>query len=185
MIRLFVGIPLPPDVRQHLHLLAAGLEGAHWISPENMHLTLRFIGEIEEYRADDINDALSAIDEPSFELFLSGIETFGRGHMVHTLWAAIRNEPALVHLQEKLENALVRTGLEPERRKYTPHITLARVKKSPKGKVAGWLADHGGFNLPPFNVDQFVLYRSHLGHHGAYYEAIAEYDLVLEAQEFG
>ena len=88
-------------------------------------------------------------------------------------------------LQEKLENALVRTGLEPERRKYTPHITLARVKKSPKGKVAGWLADHGGFNLPPFNVDQFVLYRSHLGHHGAYYEAIAEYDLVLEAQEFG
>ena len=74
MIRLFVGIPVPPDVRQRLHVLAAGLQGARWISPENMHLTLRFIG-----------DALAAIHEPSFEVTLSGIETFDRGHMVHTI----------------------------------------------------------------------------------------------------
>ena len=74
MIRLFVGIPVPLDVRQRLQVLAAGLQGAHWISPENMHLTLRFIG-----------DALAAIHEPSFEVTLSGIVTFGRGHMVHTI----------------------------------------------------------------------------------------------------
>ncbi|MBC8445112.1 MAG: RNA 2',3'-cyclic phosphodiesterase, partial [Rhodospirillaceae bacterium] len=122
MIRLFVGIPLPVDVRQHLHLLAAGLQGAHWISPENMHLTLRFIGEIEEYQADDIHDTLCAIHEPSFDISLSGIETFGRGHMIHTLWAAISSEPALFHLQDKIESALVRAGLDPERRKYPPHV---------------------------------------------------------------
>lgn len=182
MIRLFVGIPLPGDVRQHLHLLAAGLEGAHWISPENMHLTLRFIGEIDEHRADDINDALNAIHEPSFDISLNGIETFGRGHMVHTLWAAVKSEPGLVHLQGNIESALVRAGLEPERRKYTPHVTVARVRKSPKGKVAAWLADHAGFNLPSFPVDQFVLYRSHLGHNGAHYETIAHYDLILKSQ---
>ena len=180
MIRLFVGIPLPLDVREHLHLLAAGLEGAHWISPENMHLTLRFIGDVDEYRADDINDALIGIRDSAFEISLAGIETFGRGYMVHTLWAAVKNEPALTHLQGKVESILVRTGLEPEHRKYTPHVTLARVRKSPKGKVAGWLGDHGGLTAPPFSVDRFVLYRSHLGHGGAHYEAIAEYFLEPE-----
>ncbi len=182
MIRLFVGIPLPGDVRNNLQFLQAGLEGAHWISHENMHLTLRFIGEIEEFQAEDINDALSAIHEPAFDISLTGIETFGRGHMIHTLWVAVLGEQALFHLQGKIESALVRAGLEPERRKYTPHVTLARVKKSPKGKVAGWLSEHGGLNLEPFTADRFVLYRSHLGHNGAHYETIASYDLIMDAQ---
>jgi len=177
MIRLFVGIPVPPDVRQRLHVLAAGLQGAHWVSPENMHLTLRFIGNVEEYRGDDINDALDAIHEPSFEVTLSGIKTFGRGHMVHTIWADMVREPALLHLQGKIERALIGAGLDAERRKYTPHVTLARVRKSPKGKVAAWLADYGGLNLPPFSVDSFALYRSHQGHGGANYEMISSYDL--------
>jgi 2'-5' RNA ligase len=102
--------------------------------------------------------------------------------MVHTLWAAIRANPVLTHLQGNIESALVRVGIEPERRKYTPHVTIARIKKSPKGKVAAWLADHGGFNLPAFDVDQFVLYRSHLGHSGPHYETIARYDLVLKPE---
>ena len=177
MIRLFVGIPVPPDVRQRLHVLAAGLQGARWISPENMHLTLRFIGDVEEHRGDDINDALGAIHEPSFVVALSGIETFGCGHMVHTIWAAIVREPALLHLQGKIERALIGAGLDAEGRKYTPHVTLARVRKSPKGKVAAWLADYGGMNLPPFNVDGFALYSSHLSHSGAHYEMISQYDL--------
>ncbi len=154
MIRLFVGIPLPRDILQRLQLLAAGLEGARWISPENMHLTLRFIGEIDEYQVDDINDALSGIHDCAFELAISGVETFGRGHMVHTIWAAVGGGAALTHLQGKIESALVRSGLEPERRKYTPHVTLARIKKSPQGKIAEWLTDHGGLNTPPFQSRQ-------------------------------
>ena len=181
MIRLFVGIPLPENVRQYLHSLAGGLEGSHWISPENMHLTLRFIGEVDEVQAADVYDALSGIDSSAFEISLSGIETFGRGHMVHTIWAAVPDDPALSHLHGKVERALVQSGMEPERRKFTPHITLARVRKSPKGKVAAWLADHGGLKTPTFMVDQFVLFRSHLGHHGAHYETLAEYALTYEA----
>ena len=170
MIRLFVGIPVPLDVRQRLQVLAAGLQGAHWISPENMHLTLRFTG-------DDINDALAAIHEPSFEVTLSGIVTFGRGHMVHTIWADIVCESALLHLQGKIERALIGAVLDAEGRKYTPHVTLARVRKSPKGKVTAWLGDYGGMNLRPFSVDGFALYRSRLSHSGAHYEMISQYDL--------
>jgi RNA 2',3'-cyclic 3'-phosphodiesterase len=185
MIRLFVGIPLPGDVRQHLHSLSGGLEGAHWISPENMHLTLRFIGEVDEVQAADINDALIGIVSPAFEISLSGVEAFGRAHMVHTIWAAVSGEPALSHVHGKVERALVQSGLDPERRKFTPHITLARVRKSPKGKATTWLVEHGGFKTPAFPVEQFVLFRSHLGHHGAHYETLAEYALthdVLEAE---
>lgn len=180
MIRLFVGIPLPSDVRERLHLLAAGLEGAHWVTPDNMHLTLRFIGEVEEYQSDDINDALTTIREPAFDISLQGLETFGRGHMVHTIWVGVKGEAPLFHLQENIESALVRAGLEPEHRKFTPHVTLARVKKSPKGKVAEWLGDNSGLQFHDFTVDRFVLYRSHLGNKGAHYEALAEYPLVLE-----
>ncbi|NQU56810.1 MAG: RNA 2',3'-cyclic phosphodiesterase [Rhodospirillales bacterium] len=177
MIRLFVGIPLPEDVRQRLHFLAGGLQGAHWISPGNMHLTLRFIGEVDEIQAGDINDTLNGIHSVAFEISLSGIEAFGRSHMVHTIWAAVASEPALIHLQGKVERAMVQVGLEPERRKYTPHVTLARVRKSPKGKVAAWLADHGGLKTPSFTVDEFVLFRSHLGRQGAHYETLTEYPL--------
>lgn len=184
MIRLFVGLPLPQHIRQHLQMFAAGLEGAHWVSPENMHLTLRFIGKVEEYRTDDINDALESLYAPEFELVLKGLETFGRGHMVHTIWAGVSPQPLLFHLQDKIESALVRAGLEPDHRKYTPHVTLARVRKSPKGKIAQWLSDHGGVMTQPFAVDKFVLYRSHLGNKGAYYETLAEYGLILEQPTF-
>jgi len=182
MIRLFVGIPLPENVCQQLHLLAGGLQGAHWISPENMHLTLRFIGEVDEVQAGDIHDALSGIRSPAFEVFLSGIEAFGRSHMVHTIWAGVPGEPALLHLQGKIERAVALSGQEPERRKYTPHVTLARVRKSPKGKAVAWLADHGGLQTPPFAVNKFVLFRSHLGRQGAHYETLAEYALGLKPE---
>jgi 2'-5' RNA ligase len=180
MIRLFVGIPLPGNVRQQLNSFASGLQGAHWISPENMHLTLRFIGEVDEVEAGHINDALAAIHCAGFEVSLSGIEAFGRGHMVHTIWAAVSAGPALNHLQGKVERAIVLSGLQPERRKFTPHVTLAQVRKSPKGKATDWLADHGGFKTPPFGIDEFVLFRSHLGRNGAHYETLAAYPLIAE-----
>lgn len=180
MIRLFVGIPLPGNVRQRLQNLTTGLQGARWISPENMHLTLRFIGEVDEVQAGHINDSLSDIQGAAFEISLSGIEAFGRSGMVRTIWAAVSGEPALIHLQGKIERALVQMGLEPERRKYTPHITLARLKNSPKGKAALWLAAHEGLKTPPFSVDEFVLFRSHLGRQGAHYETLAGYPLIAE-----
>lgn len=180
MIRLFVGIPLPDDIVQHLHGLAAGLEGAHWISRPNMHLTLRFIGQVDEVQAADINDALSRVHGTAFEASLAGLDAFGRGHMVHTIWAAVNGGAPLSQLQGKVEWAMVQADLEPERRKFTPHVTLARVRKSPKGSAAAWLADHASLIKLPFNVDEFVLFQSHLGRHGAHYEQLAQYPLISE-----
>ncbi len=177
MIRLFVALPLPDSVRRQLQMMASGLEGARWTSPANMHLTLRFIGEVDEVRAEDIDDALGEIREPAFEMALSRMDTFGRGHMVHTLWAGVRAGPELGHLQGKVERALVRAGLPPEQRKFTPHVTLARIKKTPGNKLADWLAAHGGLQTPPFPVNRFALYRSHQGHNGPHYEIVADYGL--------
>lgn len=177
MIRLFVGIPLPEEVRQHLHLIQGGLEGAHWINPASMHVTLRFIGEIDEVQAGHVDEALREIHEPAFDMSLSRLDVFGRGHRVHTLWAGIDAGPELGHLQGKVERAVVQAGLDAQRRKFSPHVTLAKVKKSPKGKVAEWLAGHGGLATEAFTVDKFILYRSHLGHNGAHYEDVAEYFL--------
>jgi len=180
MIRLFVGIALPQDVRERLAILSTGLPGARWITPENQHITLRFIGEVEEHLADDINLALSAIGGPAFRFVISGVETFGRGHRTHTLWARIEPEPALSVLQAKIEQALIRIGLEPERRKFTPHITLARIKGAQASKLARWLEANGGLTAGPVTVTTFTLYRSYLGAGGAHYEALSDYPLETE-----
>jgi len=177
MIRLFVAIPLPDDIRQDLARLSSGLPGGRWISPENMHLTLRFIGEVEEHMGPDIDGALGAIRCPEFTLRLNGVSTFGRGHTVHTAWAGIDTEPALTHLHAKIEQAMVRLGLEPERRKFTPHVTLARIKNAPHGKLALWLESYGGYRSRPFAAAVFALVRSRLGNGGAHYEVLSEYPL--------
>ncbi len=181
MIRLFVGIALPADLRRRLAALSTGLPGARWISPENMHLTLYFIGPVEEHLADDIDLALSGIGGSAFSYAISGIETFGRGHQVHTLWARVAADAALPALQAKIEQAMIGLGLEPERRKFTPHITLARTRGAQASKVAEWLQGGGGFTAGPVTVESYVLYRSHLGSGGAHYEVLSEYPLAIEA----
>ena len=177
MIRLFVGIALPLDIRERLTMVSAGLPGARWISPDNLHLTLRFIGEVDEHQVDDIDQSLAAIGGPAFRLRSSGIETFGRGHQMHTLWARIDPEPGLMALQGKIEQAMIRQGQPPEGRKFTPHITLARIRRAGETKVAQWLETYGGLTVGEISVGSFVLYRSHLGTGGAHYEVLSEYSL--------
>lgn len=180
MIRLFVGIALPSVIRERLTVASSGLPGARWIDPHNLHLTLRFIGEVEEHLADDIDLSLAAIAGPAFQLQISGIETFARGHQVHTLWARIDPEPALTVLQGKIEQAMIRLGLPPEGRKFTPHITLARIRGAAGARVVQWLETFGGLTAGPIPVGSFVLYRSHLGTGGAHYQALSEYALKSE-----
>jgi len=179
-MRLFVGIPLPVDVRECLARMSSGLKGARWISPENMHITLRFIGEVDGHMAEDIDTTLIAMAAPGFDLSLNAAGMFGRGHLVHTVWADVKPEPALNRLQAKVEQAMVRLGLEPEHRKYTPHVTLARLKKVTSQKIADWAEANAGFRAGPFRVDAFVLFRSHLGHGPAHYETLSEYPLKTE-----
>lgn len=179
-MRLFVGVKLPEDVRDRLGRLASGLAGARWIAPQNLHVTVRFIGEADTPLADDIEAALSSVHAPGFPLTLTGVDQFGRGHMAHTVWAGIEAQPALVHLRDKVESALVRVGLAPERRKYTPHVTLARLKKTPPHKIADWAEALGDLREGPFAVASFQLFRSHLSHGPVHYEVLADYPLEPE-----
>ena len=177
MIRLFVALELPEPVRGQLLALQGGVPGARWISAEQLHLTLRFIGEVAENIAHDIDDALAAIRAPSFRMELSGVGEFG-GKNPRALWAGVKNNDALLHLQRKIETALQRIGLEPETRKYSAHITLARLKAAPREKVVQFLTHGSLFATGPFPVNQFVLSSSHPSQSGSIYNPQRIYRLT-------
>lgn len=176
MIRLFVGLPVPADLGQRLETLGGGIPGARWIEARNLHVTLRFIGEVDEGLAAEIDESLANIRAPAFTLSLDGFGTFGRSKPNH-LWAAVDKAPALLHLQAKVETALARLGLVPEGRKYLPHVTLARFKDPPVTRVQDFIARNSPFHAGPWPVEHFVLFASHLGRTGAEYEAVADYPL--------
>jgi 2'-5' RNA ligase len=177
MIRLFVAIPLLEPVRTQLTMLQSGLQGARWIKPDNIHLTLRFIGEIRNDLASDIDMALSEITAPAFELALEGVNSFSRGKRPHAVWAGVAKSDPLMHLQAKIESTLVRAGLEPAARNFSPHITIARLKEMRPNRVEIWAAEHGAFHTAPFAADRFALFSSFLKSEGALYIEEASYPL--------
>jgi 2'-5' RNA ligase len=176
-MRLFVGIPLPDDVRARLAGLGGGLKGARWVAPENLHLSLRFIGEAAGGEDKDIADALKTVSATAFELSLSTLGAFDRRGRVHAIWAGVEKSDALGRLRGGVESTLVRSGLEPEHRKFKPHVTLARMKNGSARETGQFLEAHHGFSAGPFTVDHFTLFESHLGHGGAHYVALSDYPL--------
>ena len=177
-MRLFIAITLPETVQDALADLGNGLPGARWVAPENLHLTLRFLGEIDRRDAEDIDAALAEIRAPGFPLSIVGVDRFGDNRRLRQLWAGVEPHPGLLHLQSKVESAVVRSGLAPERRKFKPHITLARFKSNPGDKLGAFLSRHGLFRLPPFEVDRFGLYSSFLSSGGSIYSEEAVYELT-------
>jgi 2'-5' RNA ligase len=176
MIRLFVALSLPDNVAQSLLAMGAGVPGSKWRTRDQLHVTLRFIGEVDGLVAGAVDDALATISAPAFSLQLKGVGEFGGAHP-HTLWAGVPSNDALLHLQRKIESALQRAGLEPERRKYTPHITLARLKGTPRGRVIDFLTDHALFASAPFPVEAFNLYSSDMTPNGSIYHVEKQYRL--------
>jgi 2'-5' RNA ligase len=176
-MRLFTALAIPDSVVDSFVLLQAGVPGARWQKREQMHLTLRFIGEVDGREAAAIDDALATIAAPAFELALKGVGSFGGKHP-RDLWAGVRACEPLQHLQRKIESALQRIGLEPDGRKFTPHVTLARLKGTPNGAVADYLTDHALYASAPFAVNGFILYSSKLTSDGSIYRAEKAYGLV-------
>jgi len=176
-MRLFCAVSLPDDLRAMLGGLAIGLPGARWVAVEDLHLTLRFIGDVNRGEAEDLDAALAALRAPAVEVALGGFGTFGQGRRVHTLWVGVARTPALVHLQEKVDHAVVRAGVAPEKRKFTPHVTLARLKDPDRPRLEGFIGGQNDRPFPPFLADAVTLYRSHLTHDGAHYEALTDYPL--------
>jgi 2'-5' RNA ligase len=177
-MRLFVALDLPWMLRERLSILAgSGLPGARWVPPENYHLTLRFIGETPGYRAEDIDTALTGLRARGFSLTLAGVGTFAKGGRSTALWVGVERNPQLDHLQNKIETALQRCGLEPERRRFQPHVTLARLDNVPEGKLVSYVQAHNLFRAEPMPVEHFTLFSSQLGKEASVYTAEVEYGL--------
>ncbi|MBL6854488.1 MAG: RNA 2',3'-cyclic phosphodiesterase [Alphaproteobacteria bacterium] len=176
MQRLFVALSIPDTVARAMALIQNGVPGARWQTREQLHLTLRFIGEVDGRDAAMIDDALAGIEATRFVLEPHGVGQFGNKNP-HALWAGVRPNEALLHLQRKVETAMQRAGREPDRSKYVPHITLARLTRPNVGRVMDYLADHALFTPPPFAVDGFILYSSALTSDGSIYRAERGYPL--------
>jgi 2'-5' RNA ligase len=176
MHRLFVAIRPPRRVREQLLSLMGGLRGARWQSEDQLHLTLRFIGEVDRHVAGDVAAALGSIHHPPFEIAIGDIGMFDRGGQPKVLWAGVSPQEPLRSLHKKIDQACLRAGVEPDRRAYHPHITLARFKAG-AGPVTGMLEPPHRVGADPFPVDSFGLYESRLGAEGAEYSMVQRYSL--------
>jgi RNA 2',3'-cyclic 3'-phosphodiesterase len=177
-MRLFVALDLPWTLRQRLASLAGlGIPGARWVPPENYHLTLRFIGEAPRHLAEEIDHALAALKTRDFALTLAGVGTFDKGRRPTSLWVGAERNRSLDHLRGKIETALQRVGLEPERRRFNPHVTLARLDNAAEAKLAAFVQAHNLFRSDPVSVEHFTLFRSQLGKEQSVYTAEVEYAL--------
>ena len=177
MLRLFVGIEFPPELKLRLSLLCSGIPGARWVDAGNLHLTLRFIGEVSEDLAVDVDEALARVKGRRFALQLAGTGVFG-GSRPHALWVGVERDPDLVRLRDKVEQALLRIGLAPEPRKFVPHVTLARLRDPELRTLTGFLAAHAQFRAEPLPVDHFSLIASFPTKAGSVYEDQADYALT-------
>jgi 2'-5' RNA ligase len=176
MHRLFVAIRPPSHIRDALIDRMEGVEGARWQDEEQLHITLRFIGDVERPLAEDIAHSLQRIGCEPFEAEIDGVGHFQRKGTVHAIWARVVPSPALSHLQRSVERACRYAGAQPETRAYTPHITLARLNRS-SGPVEEWIRRNSTLRLGPWTVRHFRLIESHLGDTGSTYEDIARFSL--------
>jgi 2'-5' RNA ligase len=175
MIRLFVALRPPAPVRDALLDLEDDLEEARWQDEEQLHLTLRFIGEVERGCAEDLAAALERIHAPAPTVRLAEVGAFGGRGRQGQLWAGLHPREPLAALHRKVDQVCVRAGLTPEHRAFTPHITVARLPRRVAvdgPDVTRWLARHATLASEPFTLDRLILYRSHLGPAGASYEPV-------------
>ena len=158
-------------------MLRGGLPGARWIDPDNYHMTLRFIGDVDDALAGDIASLLGQVRRRGFELRLDGLSSFG-GRKPRAVVAAVTPSQSVMELQAEHERLMQRVGLEPEGRKFTPHVTLARLRDSSSREVAEYLSARAGFRSAPFAVSHFVLFSSRASVGGGPYVVEAAYPLA-------
>ena len=179
MPRLFVAIDLPEEIQDLLAPLCLGLPGARWVPREQLHLTLRFIGEIDGGLSREIDAALEDIRSPPFIVRLAGLGHFPPRKMPRVIWVGVEPREDVIALRNRVESTLIRIGLEPEGRRFSPHVTLARLKNPPLSKVTRYLAGNALFTSPGFSVPEFHLYASTLTSKGAIHEKLATYPLRI------
>lgn len=173
MPRLFIGLDLPSKIDMSLQLMAGGIPGARWQSPEQLHLTLHFIGDVDGGTARRLAAALQSLEAPSFELALRGAGVFPLRGQPRSLWIGVSDSEALLRVHRRCARILDKLGLPRESRRYTPHVTIARLKRSPEREVAAWIQSHMLFASASFPVTRVLLYSSVLAPSGPKYRVEA------------
>ncbi|PQM29077.1 RNA 2',3'-cyclic phosphodiesterase [Sphingopyxis lindanitolerans] len=178
--RLFVALRPPRPIRAALIAAMHGISGARWQDDAQLHLTLRFIGEVDRHSAEDIAAALGSLHAPAIRARIDGVGLFERQGRPHMVWAGAGPHAPLAALHRKVDQRLARVGIAPETRAFVPHITLARLNRG-SGPVAPFLAQSSDLASPPFLFGHVTLYESAMGHGGSRYHPVARYPLVEEA----
>ncbi|MBK8205345.1 MAG: RNA 2',3'-cyclic phosphodiesterase [Planctomycetes bacterium] len=180
MPRLFIAIDLPDAARSAIAQACTGIAGARWVMPHQLHLTLRFVGDVTDDATAQLQAALGAIRQPRLSLQVKGVGTFpppGR-KPARVLWAGIADNPLLRALQESVSAARPDIGNPPEHAPWSPHITLARFARKPGPELAAWLKAHATLELPPIEVAGFHLFKSELRRGGAVHEIVQSFELA-------
>lgn len=176
MHRLFVALRPPAFIRQLLLAATGGISGARWQSDDQLHLTLRFIGEVDRHRAEDVHAALGGVHHAPFSLALNGLGCFDRRGFPDAVWAGVTPHEQVRALHKKVDAALLRVGVPPDERAFLPHVTLARLNRS-AGPIGNLLEEAGGLASPAFTVDSFALFESDLTNEAAVYSIVERYPL--------
>jgi RNA 2',3'-cyclic 3'-phosphodiesterase len=184
MPRLFTAIDLPEEVRDAIADIGRDLPGARLVPKEQLHLTLRFIGDTDEAAYTAVRSALKNVHGAPFALALGGVGHFPPGRHPRVLWVGINGCAPLLTLQREVELALVRAGIPADERPFSPHLTLARLKETPPGLVAQLEESHRDFAAEPFPVTEFHLYSSTLVRSGAIHRREATYPLTDHEQPY-
>lgn len=179
MRRLFVAIDLPEAIKAQLKLICTGLDGAKWVSHQQMHLTLRFIGDADETQQTDIQTGLATIHATSFKMSLAGVGQFPPKGKPRVLWVGIEAEAELNPLQQKIEHIIRAVGFAPDDHAFSPHITLARFKMPPsRENMQRYMEHHQSFRTEALDVKQFILYSSQLTPSGSIYRQEGAFPLA-------
>ncbi|MFL6797134.1 MAG: RNA 2',3'-cyclic phosphodiesterase [Xanthobacteraceae bacterium] len=176
MPRLFTALEIPASIGHALAGLRGGLPGARWVDPENYHVTLRFIGDVDDVMAHEVESVLRRVRRQPLELQIEDLRSFG-GRKPRALVAALQPAQGLLELQAEHERLMQLLGLEPEGRKYNPHVTLARLRDTSNRQVADYLALRAPLRSPLFQISRFVLFSSRASVGGGPYVVEAAYPL--------
>ncbi len=178
MNRLFIAISPPDDLRRDIAELARTVPGGRPVPMEQLHLTLKFLGDVEGGRQLDIEEALGLVSRPPFALSLCGVGVFPPRGMPRVVWAGIDPVEELTALRRNIEKVLMDVGIPREKQKFAPHLTLARLNAPSLGRLQSFLAGNSLLRSPSFAVDEFTLYASRLTPRGAIHSEVAVYPLA-------
>ena len=175
--RLFIGLRPPENVRDALLDAMDDIEDARWQSEEQLHITLRFLGDVSRPDANELAEALRAVHAPAFDVAIVGVGHFERKGKPKAVWAHVLPSEPLARLKRKIDRVCCDCGHEDEHRKFLPHFTLARLN-SASGPIGSFLSAQSDLRPPAFTAREFTLFESRLSRHGSHYEPIADYPLV-------